>query len=83
MRNALIPAVLLLAISATDTRADSIDPRDWYDKAISAAQSLLRPQRPDREVIAPPQDLDSKMALVPPAAGPRMPVIRPAPRSER
>lgn len=81
MRNALIPAVLLLAVSATDTRADSIDPRDWYSKVQSLARSLLQPHRSNREVITPPQDMDSKMALVPPAAGPRMPVI--APRSER
>jgi hypothetical protein len=81
MRKALIGAGLLLAITAPNAGADPIDLQGWYRRALSAAQSIWRPHRPDREVIAPPEDLDGKMVLAPPEAGLRMPVIRP--RSDR
>lgn len=77
MRKALIPALLLLTGSTTELRADPLDLQDWYRQAVSAAQSLLRPRQPDREVIAAPQDLDRQMALVPPRDGSRMPVFAP------
>ena len=77
MGKVLIAAVLLFAASVPDVRADPSDLRDWYAKALAAAQSLLRPHPPGAEVIAAPQDLDRKMALVPPRDGSRMPIIAP------
>ena len=78
MRKLLLPAALIFAASAS-AHAEAPDWRDWYRKALSAAQSLVQPRRPDRDVIAAPHDLDRRMALVPPASGPRMPLIRPDP----
>ena len=78
MRKLLISAALVSAISAS-AHAEAPDWRDWYRKALSAAQSLIQPRRPDPDVIAAPRDLDRQMALVPPATGPRMPIIRPDP----
>ena len=84
MRMALIAAAVLAASSA-EAGAGSLDlQRDlqaWYRQALTAAESIWRTHPRDREVIAPPEDIDGKMALAPPAAGPRMPIIRP--RSDR
>ena len=77
MRKLVVAAIGLFAISATDARADAMDIEDLYRRALSAAQSLFRPGRPDREIIPAPQDLDRKMALMPPRDGSRMPVITP------
>jgi hypothetical protein len=77
MRKGLVGAALLLSASATDARADAMDMENLYRRALSAAQSLFRPGRPDREIIPAPQDLDRKMALTPPRDGSRMPVITP------
>lgn len=78
MHKLLLWSALIFAVS-TSARADPPDWQDWYRKALSAAKSLVQPPRPDRDVIAAPGDLDRQMALVPPASGPRMPVIRPDP----
>jgi hypothetical protein len=76
MRKLLLAAALVIAASAS-ARAEAPDWRDWYRKALSMAQSLVQPRRPDRDVITAPSDLDRQMALIPPASGPRMPIIRP------
>jgi hypothetical protein len=77
MRKLVVAAVSLLALSATDARADAMDLQDLYWRALSAAQSLFRPGRPGRDIIPAPPDLDRKMALMPPRDGSRMPVIAP------
>ena len=77
MRKLVVAAVSLLALSATDARADAMDLQDLYRRALSAAQSLLRPGWPDRDIILAPPDLDRKMALMPPRDSSRMPVIAP------
>ena len=77
MRKLVVAAVSLLALSATDARADAMDLQDLYRRALSAAQSLFRPDRPDRDIIPAPRDLDRKMALVPPRDRSHMPVIAP------
>ena len=77
MRKALIPAALVLAASASSGRAASLDIEDWYGRVQALAQSLFGAHRPDREVIAAPQDFDRQMALVPPRDGSRMPLIVP------
>jgi hypothetical protein len=77
MRKLVFATVWLLALSTTDARADAMDVEDLYRRALSAAQSLFRPGRPDREIIPAPQDLDREMALTPPRDGSRMPVITP------
>jgi hypothetical protein len=76
MRKLLVAALLVFVISAS-AHAESPDWRDWYRKALSMAQSLVQPRRPDRDVITAPSDLDRQIALIPPASGPRMPIIRP------
>ena len=76
MRGLLLSAALVFVISAS-AHAEAPDWRDWYRQALSAAQSLVQPRRPDRDVIAAPTDLDRKMALTPPRDGSRMPVIAP------
>jgi hypothetical protein len=77
MRKLVVAAVWLLALSATEAGADTVDMEDLYRRTLSAAQSLFRPGRPDREIIPAPQDLDREMALIPPRDGSRMPVITP------
>ena len=77
MRKLVVAAVWLLALSATEARADAMGVEDLYRRALSAALSLFRPGRPDRGIIPAPQDLDRKMALMPPRDGSRMPVITP------
>ena len=78
MGKLVVAAVGLFAtISTTDAHADAMDIEDLYRTALSAAQSLFRPGRPDREIIPAPLDLDRKMALTPPRDGSRMPVITP------
>ena len=77
IRKLVFATVWLLVASATEARADAMDMEDLYRRALSAAQSLFRPGGPDRDIIPAPQDLDRKMALMPPRDGSRMPVITP------
>jgi hypothetical protein len=77
MRKALIPAVLILAASASSGCAASLDLEDCYRKVQSLAQSLFGAHPPDRDIIAAPPNVDRQMALVPPRDGSRMPVISP------
>ena len=76
MRKLLGSAALMFVISG-NAHAEAADWQDWYRKALSAAQSLVQPRRPEHDVIAAPTDLDRKMALTPPRDGSRMPVIAP------
>jgi hypothetical protein len=75
MGKATVVGLLLFAASAAEARA--FDLQDFYGQAVSAAQSLFRPGKTDRDVIPAPPDLDAKMALVPPHDRSRMPVIAP------
>jgi hypothetical protein len=75
MRKATVLGLLLFAVSVTEARA--FDLQDFYGQAVSAAQSLFRPSKTDRDIIPAPPDLDAKMALVPPHDRSRMPVIAP------
>jgi hypothetical protein len=76
MRKLLISAALVSAISAS-AHAEAPDWRDWYQKALSVARSLIQPRRPDPDVIAAPRGLDRQMALTPPDDRSHMPVIAP------
>ena len=75
MPKATVLGLLLFAVSAMDAAA--FDVQDFYGQAVSAAHSLFRPGKVDRDIIPAPQDLDAKMALVPPHDRSRMPVIAP------
>jgi hypothetical protein len=77
MRKALIPAVLILAASASGGRAAPLDLEDCFRKVQSLARSLFGAHPPDQDVIAAPPNLDRQMAVVPPRDGSRMPVISP------
>lgn len=84
MRAAALISVAILAILVTDARADSFDLGDLYRRTEALAQSLLGPgQDRGREVIAPPGNIDPKMAFEPPGGAGTMRVIRPPERPEQ
>ena len=84
MRRAALIAVVILAAPAGGARAESFDLGEAYRRTEALVQSLFGP-RPDRggEVIAPPGNIDAKMAFDPPRTGGAMPVIRPSGRPEQ
>ena len=84
MRAAALIAVAILAIPVAGARADSFDVGDLYRRTEALAQSLLGPgQDRGREVIAPPGNIDPKMAFEPPDFSGTMRVIRPPERLEQ
>jgi hypothetical protein len=83
MRAAGLIAIAILAAPIAGARAESFEVQDIYRRTEALVQSLLGPGRNnDREVIAPPGDIDPKMAFEPRAAG-TMRIIRPPERSEQ
>jgi hypothetical protein len=77
MRTAGLAITLSALLFVGNAHADSAALPDWYRQARAAVQSLLgQERRPDTEVIAPPANLDPKMALVPPGSA-TMRVIAP------
>jgi hypothetical protein len=84
MRAAALIAVAILAIPVAGARADSFDVGDLYRRTEALAQSLLGPgPGRGREVIAPPGNIDPKMAFEPPGVAGTMRVIRPPERPEQ
>ena len=77
MRHIALAAMLLIAGSAGPATAKVCDSRNWYRRVHSWVQSLVAGQMTDREVIAPPANIDPKMALVPPGPHGAMRIIPP------
>jgi hypothetical protein len=77
-------AAAILAASGAAARADSFGVGDLYRRTEGLVQSLLGPgQGRSHEIIAPPRDIDPKMAFEPPSAAGTMRIIRPSVRPEQ
>jgi hypothetical protein len=76
MRAAGLVAAVFIAAPIAGARADGIDLRDLYRRTEALVQSLTG-QGSGREVIAPPGNIDPKMAFAPPVHSGTMQVIRP------
>lgn len=81
MRAAAIAAaaIALGALPVGSARAESVDLRDWYRRAEALVRSLAgEAPAADREVIVPPgNNIDPKMAHVPPQPQGTMRIIIP------
>lgn len=63
-------AVIVLCSPAASARADCLGVSDALHRVEATVQSLIAGQpKADHDVIAPPGDVDPKMALAPPQAG--------------
>jgi hypothetical protein len=84
MRAMGLIAVAILAAPVGGARADGVGVGDLYRRTEALVQSLLGADR-DRggEVIAPPGNIDPKMAFEPPVVAGRMRIIRPPERPEQ
>jgi hypothetical protein len=58
--------IALAAVSASQARAEMLDPRDLYQRAEALVQSLIGGRAADPEMITPPGNIDPRMALLPP-----------------
>jgi hypothetical protein len=76
MRAAGLLAVAILAVPIAGARADGFDLRELYRSTEALVRSVVGQDR-GREVIAPPGDIDPKMAFAPPHPLGTMRVIRP------
>ena len=77
MRQIASAAVLLVAVSASQTEAKVCDSPDWYRRVQTWVQSLIDRRPADHDIIAPPADVDPKMVLVPPGWHGTMRIIPP------
>lgn len=78
MRAAGFLAVAVIAAPIAGARADGFDLRDLYRRTQILARSLLGPgQDSSSAVIAPPGNIDPKMAFEPPRPAGTLRVIRP------
>jgi hypothetical protein len=78
MPKAGMALTLSALLFAGNAHADSTALPDWYRQARAAVQSLLgQERRPDTEVIAPPANIDPKMAVIPPGSA-TMRIIAPS-----
>ncbi|HKS90235.1 MAG TPA: hypothetical protein VJR70_12405 [Stellaceae bacterium] len=75
MRGASLAAILLI-MTAGSAEASSLDGTDWLRHARAWVQTLLAAPPADRDVIAPPGNIDPQMAVAPPAFG-ALRIIRP------
>ena len=82
MRAAALIAVAILVGPVAGARAESFDLRDIYRRTETLVQSLLGDDR-GREVIAPPGNIDPRMAFEPPRPTGTMRIIRPPERPEQ
>lgn len=83
MRGAMLAAILIAAIPI-GARADSSSFGDWYRKAVTMAHSLIDDgAASDREVIAPPGNVDPDMVIGPKQPQGTMRVIPPPANSGR
>jgi hypothetical protein len=64
-----LAAIVLVALAGGHAEAKAFDVHDLYRKAEALVQSLFKPAPADHEVIKPPDDIDPRMALAPPAGG--------------
>ena len=76
MRATGLLAVLVIAAPIAGARAEGFDLRDLYRHTEALVQSLIG-QDSGREVIAPPGNIDSKMAFAPRPPLGTMRIIRP------
>ena len=65
----VVLAALVLLASVAAARAELFDARDWYRRIEAFTRSLVEPARPDQDVIAPPGNIDPKMAIIPTTRG--------------
>jgi len=77
MRSPRFAAIVLLALAAASARAEPFDGRDTYRRVERLLQSLVGWPPADREIIAPPGNIDPRMALTPPQPRGTMRVITP------
>ncbi len=77
MRGTGFAAIVLLTLAAGSAHAESFDARDSYRRVEALVQSLIGGHRADREVIAPPGNIDPRMALAPPQPPGTMRIITP------
>jgi hypothetical protein len=82
MRAAWLIAVAILAAPVAGARADGFDLRDLYRRTEALVRSVVGPHS-GPEVIAPPGNIDPKMAFEPPRPAGTMRVIRPPEPSEQ
>ena len=84
MRAAGLIAVAILAAPLASARAESFDVEDLYRRTRAMIEALIGPgQRGGGEVIAPPGNVDPKMAFEPPRPAGTMRIIRPPERPEQ
>ena len=79
-----LAVAIAAAASIVGAHAEGFDLRELYRRSESLAQSLVAP-RPDtgREIIAPPGNIDPKMAFEPPRPLGTMRIIHPPERPEQ
>jgi hypothetical protein len=77
MRAAGLAAMVLSLLSEGAAPANALDISGWRQEATAWVHSLLGERPTDREIIAPPDQIDPKMALAPPQPGGTMRVITP------
>lgn len=76
-------SIALGALSIDAAHAERLDAADWFRRAEALVQALVGAARDDREIIAPPSDLDPKMALVPPLHGTMRIIVPPGEAGRR
>ena len=78
MRAAGLLAVAIAAMPVAGAHADGVDVRELYRRTQAMIESVVDPaQGRGPEVIAPPGNIDPKMAFEPPRPAGAMRVIRP------
>jgi hypothetical protein len=77
MRAAGLAAIVLSLLAEGAAPADARDISGWRQEAAAWVHALLGERPADREIIAPPDQIDPKMALAPPQPGGTMRVITP------
>ena len=81
MRKAGAATMLSVSLLTGSAQADTGTLPDWYRQARAAVHSLLgQAVQRDMDVIAPPANIDPKMAVVPPGSA-TMRVIAPSSRA--
>ena len=72
-----VAASALIAVGAQAHAAPLAEPAGLYHQAAAVIAPLGTEPGDQREVIAPPSDVDPQMTIRPPSSSARMPVIAP------
>ena len=64
-----LAAIVLVAVSGGAAHGHTLTAQDLYRRAEALAHSLIGGPAADRDVIAPPADIDPQMAVAPPPGG--------------